>query len=88
VSLWRREYRHLGSVNGTGVGTYSVGAGQGVLGLDANGQQACTTLLLSMVTAASWPVSWLGLVSPSVPTQYPQTNPELEALADSGTIAP
>lgn len=59
-----------------------------MLGLDANGQQACTTLLLSIVTVAAWPVSWLALVSPSVPTQYPQTNTLLAAVADSGTMVP
>jgi hypothetical protein len=64
---------------------YGVGAGQGVLGLDANGQHAWTTLLLSMVTMVAWAVSWLALVSPSVPTQYPQTNTLLAAVADSGT---
>jgi hypothetical protein len=67
---------------------YGVGAGQGVLGLDVNGQQAWTTLSLSIVAAASWPVSWLALVSPSVPTQYPQTNTVLAAFADSGTTVP
>jgi hypothetical protein len=67
---------------------YGVGAGQGVLGLDANGQHAWTTLLLSMVTMAARAVSWLALVSPSVPTQYLQTNTLLAAVADSGTTVP
>jgi hypothetical protein len=67
---------------------YGVGAGQGVLGLDANGQHAWTSLVLSMVTMVAWAVSWLALVSPSVPTQYPHTNTLLAGVADSGTIVP
>ena len=59
-----------------------------MLGLDAKGQQAWITLLLSIVTVADWPVSWLGPVSASVPTQYPQTNTLLAASPDSGTTVP
>jgi hypothetical protein len=70
LEQWQYEVIGAGSRSTRGTEQpYGVGAGQGVLGLDANGQQAWTTLLLSIVTVAAWPVSWLALVSPSVPTQ-------------------
>jgi hypothetical protein len=37
---------------------------------------------------AAWTVSWLAPVSPSVPTQYPQTKTLLAGVADRDTIVP
>ena len=48
---------------------HGVGAGQGVVGADANGQHACTTVFFVTVTVVAMLLSCAAVVSPAVPNQ-------------------